>query len=1501
MSGESPVASEQAPATGPEAEAGGAAAPAPVTRPPPSQATIPTDPLFAQQWHLRNTTPGLLDLNVIDVWDDYTGQGIEIAVIDNAFDRTHVDLDGNYDIGKDWDFENNVTDPSPAPGDALNHGTAVAGIIAAEEGNGTGVVGVAYGSTIFGFRTANLIGNAFVQQTTDAINNASGVSQAGGADRQADIVNMSLGTTFASNYFDLFLSATDMAALNTAIDNAAILGRGGLGTIIVKSAGNQRGIDGDTNAESWSASRHTIAVAAVDQDGFVSSYSNPGASVFVSAFGTPGQVVTTDRTGADGYNPGPANPDYAFGFNGTSAAAPMVSGVVALMLEANGGLGWRDVQQILAYSARQVGTDVGSGTGGFERYAWAFNGAFNWNGGGLHFSNDYGFGLVDALAAVRLAETWFLNGFSAATSANESSAFDDALDVATTIATPGPTSFTVTPDTSVRIERVVVDVSFTQWHDLDDLRIELVDPNGRVSVLIDRASTENDGTSAGGFGAGRWEFTTNFFRGQFSTGNWTLNFYDVDSSSISPITINDIDVTFTGSFPSVNDTYYFSNEFSDYAGLFSHGTSFNDFIGQDTINAAAVTSGSTIDLANGTGTIDGAAITLSNIERVITGDGNDTIREGGSAGIQNQFWSFRGNDTIIKTAATGSASDTFQGGTGSDWIELEGSNFGATHAIILGAGIYNNGVFTDTIVGFENARADGNAAALFGDSGNNILEAIGNFANSLSGGSGIDTLHGGDGDDTLNGGLFDDTCYGGNGNDTFRISGADLIDHVYGGAGTDTLDTSGNTNAAVGFVVNLAAGTWDTTTPFGPYTVQGVERVIGTDRNDTLTGGSDTETLDGGLGNDLLNGGLNTDSIVGGGGNDTIVVSAGHFFDNVDAGAGADTLDHSAHTSSGSTFDFLAGVLTSASTNFGTATLAGIETYLDGFGANTIISTGDGSYFGGGGNDLMKAGLTSIGETMDGGAGTDTLDVTSWSGGYIVDMSTGATNFGESFTNFENFVGGNGNTEVAGTNGANTIFTGLGNDTLIGGLGADVLGGGFGDDTFIGGSDTDTIFAGNGNDVIVFAGGFFFDSVDGGAGTDTLDATAHGIGGTYDFEAGTISGFSGGNVTGIEIFRGSDAAADTVISDGNGNTYFGQGGNDLMIAEFGTETMDGGAGLDWIDLSRFAVDIQFDLATGLTQFAGELYTNFESAIMGAGNDSVGGTITDDTIVTSAGNDTVSSGDGSDTIQAGDGNDNVFGGAGADSILTGAGNDIVQGGLGIDQIGLGGGDDTLIVGVGHGPDTATGGNQIDTLDWSENNGVTDFDMATGAFSFDLAAGSYLEFEHYSDGDGRSTVIGTDKANVITGNGGNDVIRGQIGADQITGGLGKDKLFGGQGGDVIDGGEGRNTIEGGLGNDSLTGGSTVDRIVDGVGVDLIRGAAGNDVFAIFVDTNNDTVEDFTDGADRVELAGLTFVDLTITDLGGGRIRVSYAGDKLFLEDDGAGLLTGAQITAADFIFV
>ena len=122
-------------------------------------------------------------------------------------------------------------------------------------------------------------------------------------------------------------------------------------------------------------SRYTLDVADIDQAGNVSTSSTPGANLLVSAFGTGG-IATTDRVGMNGYNTNPTTPPPGSGlraatndnFSGTSAAAPQVSGVVALMLEANPNLGWRDVQTILANSARHVGSAIGTAPTGNEDY-----------------------------------------------------------------------------------------------------------------------------------------------------------------------------------------------------------------------------------------------------------------------------------------------------------------------------------------------------------------------------------------------------------------------------------------------------------------------------------------------------------------------------------------------------------------------------------------------------------------------------------------------------------------------------------------------------------------------------------------------------------------------------------------------------------------------------------------------------------------------------------------------------------------------------------------------------------------------------------------------------------------------------------------------------------------------------------------------------------------------------------------------------------------------------
>ena len=283
-------------------------------------ASIPTDTYFGLQWHLDNTgqsggTVGV-DLNVTNVWDTYKGAGIKIAIADDGVDYTHSDLSENYDHTLDWDSVDNDDDASTES--ALNdrHGTAVAGVIAGDE-NGTGIVGVASEASISALRIG-FEENGTIGQINDATSRYVNF----------DVVNNSWGYTspFADDFNNIWYST-----MSDNITDAVNNGRGGLGTNIVFAAGNDRAFGDDVNYHSLQNSPFTIAVGALTRTGVYSEFSTPGAAVLVSAPGT--YIVTSDNVGAEGY----VGSDYV-GINGTSFSAPGVSGVIALMLDANADL-----------------------------------------------------------------------------------------------------------------------------------------------------------------------------------------------------------------------------------------------------------------------------------------------------------------------------------------------------------------------------------------------------------------------------------------------------------------------------------------------------------------------------------------------------------------------------------------------------------------------------------------------------------------------------------------------------------------------------------------------------------------------------------------------------------------------------------------------------------------------------------------------------------------------------------------------------------------------------------------------------------------------------------------------------------------------------------------------------------------------------------------------------------------------------------------------------------
>ncbi len=328
------------------------------------------DTFFNNQWGLKNTgqyggTAGI-DIKAENAWLDTKGSpAIKVAVFDEGYEQDHPDLlHNNYGTG--YDSDSGIA-PSVVWG---NHGTACAGIIGAEQDNNLGVTGVA--------PRTNLMSVSIKFSTTNFTKLANGINWAWQND--ADIISNSWGGGSPSTLFD------------NAVTSAFTNGRDGLGTIIVFSAGNSNSssipypINSNTNI---------ISVGAMSMCGERKNPSScDGENWWGSNYGTildvvaPGvKIATTDRQGSAGYS----STDYVQNFNGTSSACPMVSGVAALILAENPCLSHTQVQDIIEQTTQKVRTDLYtySTTGGRPNGTW---------------NNQMGYGLVDAEAAVNLAQ-----------------------------------------------------------------------------------------------------------------------------------------------------------------------------------------------------------------------------------------------------------------------------------------------------------------------------------------------------------------------------------------------------------------------------------------------------------------------------------------------------------------------------------------------------------------------------------------------------------------------------------------------------------------------------------------------------------------------------------------------------------------------------------------------------------------------------------------------------------------------------------------------------------------------------------------------------------------------------------------------------------------------------------------------------------------------------------------------------------------------------------------
>lgn len=660
----------------------------------------PSDPLYAQQWHFA-----LLG-DIERIWDEFDGTGVRVGVFDDGIQYTHPDLAANYDASLHFTYQGVTHDGIANDPDEV-HGTSVAGIIAAQNNNGTGGTGVAHGARL---TAINIFDPALTANS--AIERASMLWG-----QNFDIMSNSWGWTPRYSGFQNLSNATSLhAQYQDWYGQNAANGRGGLGTVIVQAAGNDAR---NANGDGVNVSRFTLTIAATDRNGDVESYSNWGSCILVAA---PASAVTTDRTGNAGYNKStdtdPLPVAYTGTFGGTSAATPTVSGVVALMLDAQSGLGWRDVADILAMSASLTGSAYGGPATGFEVGNWGSAGGTTWNGGGSAYHLSYGYGMVNAFAAVRMAEAWLtMQGGVAQTSANEQIVKASQIGGAVSIPDAGAgVSSSVIVASNIEIDTIYVTVRVTHSY-ASDLVLSLIAPDGAEIPLF-----VNEGGSTLFDNGLRWTYAVEAARGYSSAGTWGVRATDTSAGDTG--TLDSVSLTFFGSPGSSNDVHHFTQDFLTLRAVDAgRGMVTDTNGGRDWIDMSTLQGNIQARLTAGTATsVDGvqwfSLATSTRIENLYAGDGNDTVT---GSSFANEIWGARGRDRLVgnggnDTLVGGTGNDTLLGGSGEDHFEFS-ARFGSDRitdfrddldTLVLDEALWGGGLsVAQVLAGFASVSSSG--------------------------------------------------------------------------------------------------------------------------------------------------------------------------------------------------------------------------------------------------------------------------------------------------------------------------------------------------------------------------------------------------------------------------------------------------------------------------------------------------------------------------------------------------------------------------------------------------------------------------------------------------------------------------------------------------------------------------------------------------------------------------------------------------------------------------
>lgn len=463
------------------------------------------DTFFDMQWHIKSLgtvvndsgVPSVLgnDLRLENVYKKYMGYNhgtpIIVQVVDSKVDMNHEDLKENIDKFTTYNYPQN-----PYIQQANPHGTMVAGIIASRGFNGLGTRGVVPFSKI---SSSNWL------ESNQSVEDLEEVWFSGRGANNIAISNNSWGQGIE---FGVDTSIEYEMMLKKSVTEL----RESKGRIYIFSAGNDRIYGGNSNMGYIHNNRYVITVAALTHTNRYAFYSNSGGNLLISAYGgeTAEESPTIGTTTLSGYSFIGKNTwekdykqNYTYAMNGTSAAAPIVSGVLALVLEACPRLTWRDVKYLVATTGIKIDNNNSS---------WVKNSA------GLWHSSDYGYGLISAEGIINSCSenNYTLLGME------KIAQFEGTKDIDIVDG-----EYVEIGGLDINNSMIIewVEITIDSNHSMaGDLKIELISPSGTVSNIIDPTITYESAIPT--WMQGGFRFGAAGFIGENSKGSWRVKIHD---------------------------------------------------------------------------------------------------------------------------------------------------------------------------------------------------------------------------------------------------------------------------------------------------------------------------------------------------------------------------------------------------------------------------------------------------------------------------------------------------------------------------------------------------------------------------------------------------------------------------------------------------------------------------------------------------------------------------------------------------------------------------------------------------------------------------------------------------------------------------------------------------------------------------------------------------------------------------------------------------------------